>query len=83
MSDLTTLLSSVVAIAKNDIASDVLPAVTNVLPQLVVSPSTAVPVLLTALATSGAKLAADEVVAVEGWAVTEMKKLVAAIPTKV
>lgn len=82
MSDLTTLLDSVVSIAKTDIATDVLPAVTNVLPQLVVSPSAAVPVLLTALATSGAKLAVDEVSAVETWAVAEMKKLVAKIPTK-
>lgn len=80
MSDLTNLLSSVVAVAKSDFTADVLPAVVSALPAMAVNPSGAVPTLLAAVAGSGAKLAADELTALESWAVGEIQKLVAKIP---
>lgn len=83
MSDLSTLLDSTVAIAKNDFAADVLPALVSALPAVVANPPGAVPTLIAAVAGSGAKLAADEIAALNSWAASEMQKLVAKIATKV
>lgn len=79
MSDLTKLLDSVVSIAKQDLAADVLPAVTSALPQLLVNPAAAGTSLLSALAVAGAKIAADEAQAVGDWVHTEVQKMVVAI----
>lgn len=83
MSDLSTYLSSVVSIAKQDFAADILPAAVSALPAIVANPPGAVPTLLAAVASSGVKLAADELTALNTWAAGEMAKLVSAIAAKV